>query len=145
MNEKMIEKWNKKVAITDQVYILGDFFFGKGEDAEKLIKRLNGQKFLIKGNHDSFLRDKFNTSCFGWVKDYYVLKQNNTKFVLFHYPIQVWDCKHHGSIHLYGHVHSNKENHHPLLAELGNAYNVGVDVNDFEPISLEEIMKKVGV
>jgi calcineurin-like phosphoesterase family protein len=145
MNEKMIEKWNMKVTNSDQIYILGDFFFGKGQDAEGLIKRLNGQKFLIRGNHDSFLRDKFNTSLFGWIKDYFVLRHNNLKFVLFHYPIQVWDCKHHGAIHLYGHVHSNKENHHPLLVELGNAYNVGADVNNFEPISLDEVLQKLGV
>lgn len=143
MNEVMINKWNAKVKKNDDVYILGDFIFSDGSTANTIISNLNGRKYLIRGNHDSFLKDNvFNRSLFEWIKDYYVLKQNNLKFVLFHYPIQVWDCKHHNSIHLYGHVHSNKENHHPLLVELGKAYNVGVDVNDFEPISLEAVLER---
>ena len=143
MNETMIKKWNAKVKPNDSIYIIGDFIFSDGETANKLIKRLNGRKQLIKGNHDSFLRDRsFDRSLLEWVKDYYLLRINNMKFILFHYPIQVWDCKHHDSIHLYGHVHSNKDNHHPLLIELGKAYNVGVDVNNYEPISLEEVLSK---
>lgn len=141
MNEIMIKKWNAKVRPTDTIYILGDFIFSDGVTATQLVKRLNGKKYLIKGNHDLFLKDnKFDRSLLGWIKDYYLLKNNNIKYVLFHYPIQVWDCKHYGSIHLYGHVHSN---HHPLLVQLGKAYNVGVDVNNYTPISLEEVLRKL--
>jgi calcineurin-like phosphoesterase family protein len=144
MNNIMIERWNKKVKPSDSIYIVGDFIFSDGITANNLIKKLNGKKYLVKGNHDLFLKDRdFDKSLLEWVKDYYLLKNNNIKFILFHYPIQVWDCKHHDSIHLYGHVHSNKDNHHPLLAELGNAYNVGVDVNNYEPVALEEILTKL--
>ena len=144
MNEVMIKKWNVKVKPTDNIYILGDFIFSDGHTANQLVKRLNGKKFLIKGNHDSFLRDNnFDRSLLGWVKDYYLFKDNNIKYILMHYPLAVWDCKHYGSIHLYGHVHSNKDNHHPLLMDLGKAYNVGVDVNNYEPVSVNEILEMV--
>jgi calcineurin-like phosphoesterase family protein len=144
MNEGLIQKWNNRVKDNDSIYILGDIFFGKGADANKLIRRLNGTKYLIRGNHDSFLNDNdFDKSLFRWVKDYFTFKQNNIKYILFHYPIQVWDCQHHNAIHLYGHVHSNKDNHHPLLVTLNNAHNVGVDVNNYEPISIEEVNKIV--
>jgi Predicted phosphoesterase or phosphohydrolase len=145
MDSKMIENWNSKVDKGDRVYILGDFAFSDKEYVIRLMDKLNGQKFLVKGNHDHIVKEKEVAEKFAWVKDYYVLKHNKMKFVLFHYPIQVWDCQHHGSVHLFGHVHSNKEDHHPLLETLKNAYNVGVDVNNFTPIEITEILEKLGL
>lgn len=142
MNNYLIYKWNAKVKKNDEVYILGDFAFCDGIKANELIKQLNGVKYLIVGNHDSFLRDNtFDRRLFAWIRDYVKIKDNGNKVILFHYPIAVWDCQHHDSIHLYGHVHSNTEEHHPLLFDLKNAYNVGVDVQDYEPKTLKEIIK----
>jgi len=143
MTNQMIKKWNNKVNKEDQVYIHGDFAFGNSVDIIKLLDKLNGNKFMIRGNHDHALKDRELQKKFGWVKDYYVLKYKGIKFVMFHYPIAVWDCKHHGSIHLYGHIHSNKGDHHSLGNMQNNSYNVGVDVNNFEPVSLEEILEKI--
>ena len=144
MNRQMIKNWNQTVNPNDSVYILGDFAFTDGNNANYLLTQLNGKKFLIKGNHDSFLKDnEFDRTKFEWIKDYYRLKHDGMKFILFHYPIAVQDCKHHGSIHLYGHIHSNKGENHPLTYDLGRAYNVGVDVNDFKPISIVDIMNKL--
>lgn len=143
MDNAMIDNWNNKVEKSDKVYILGDFCFSNKDYAISILNRLNGQKFLIKGNHGHIIKDKEVESKFGWIKDYYVLKHDNLKFVLFHYSIQVWDSKHYGSIHLFGHVHSNKDENHPMADNLGYAYNVGVDVNDFTPIELNEILMKL--
>lgn len=144
MNQQMIKNWNQTVNPNDSVYILGDFAFTSGYNANHLLAQLNGKKHLIKGNHDSFLKDnEFDRTKFEWIKDYYCLKHDGMKFILFHFPIAVWDCKHHGSIHLYGHIHSNKSDNHPLTYDLGKAYNVGVDVNDFKPISIVDIMNKL--
>jgi len=143
MDDYMICKWNNKVGKGDEVYILGDFAFCSGRKANELLRKLNGQKFLIKGNHDSFLKDKdFDRSLFAWIRDYTLLKDEGRKVALFHYPIAVWDCKHHDSYHCYGHIHSDKESHHPLCVDLGkNAFNVGVDVRDFEPKTLDELIR----
>jgi len=139
MDEKLIENWNRKVKSKDEIYILGDFIFGNGNKANQLIKRLNGKKYLIKGNHDCFLKDKeFDYSLLKWVKDYHVIKQNKLPIILFHYPIARFDRQHYGAIHLYGHIHSR-----PNDLNITNAYNVGVDVNNYEPVSINEVLEKV--
>lgn len=136
MNTILISRWNSVVKPKDSIYILGDLIFSNGDIANELIKKLNGKKYLIVGNHDTFLRyDSFDKSLFEWIKDYHVLKYNKLKFILFHFPIHSWDCKFHNSIHLYGHVHNNSM---PELS--GNAYNVGVDNNDFKPISINKVI-----
>lgn len=136
MNTALIQNWNKKVSKNDEVYILGDLIFGDGYDANNLLSKLNGKKYLIVGNHDKFLNDKaFERNYFEWIKPYAKIKDINKDVILFHYPIYEWDKKFHDSIHLYGHVHNN------LMWNEKNAYNVGVDVNNFEPKTLQELIK----
>lgn len=150
MNRALIERWNAKVGFDDEVYILGDFCFDNtGRRATEFLKQLNGVKYLIRGNHDGFLnKQDFDMSQLGYVKAYDEVEDTvNGKKVcvcLFHYPIAVWNKKHHHAYHLFGHVHSNKPDcgHHPLDFDLGDhAFNVGVDVRDLEPKTLEELIK----
>lgn len=142
MTEEYIKIWNNKVKKGDEVYILGDFSFYHCEETMKILRRLNGMKFLIKGNHDNmYLADKaFDTSLFVWIKDYATVKDDGDVIILFHYPIQTWDRKHHGSLHFYGHVHSNNGTMHPMEYEIQNSYNVGIDVIH-EPMTKNEILK----
>jgi calcineurin-like phosphoesterase family protein len=143
MDDYMIYKHNQKVKAGDNVYFLGDFAFASPERIKEILLRLNGNKYLIYGNHDKTIKQNRELQqLFVWCKDYQVVYEKDTPVILFHYPIQVWDRKHHGSIHLYGHVHSNKDNHHPIVNDPTNAYNVGVDVRGFAPVSLGEILKK---
>ena len=144
MNDNLINNWNRKVSKGDEVYIIGDFGLLDGSQANRILDRLNGRKYLIKGNHDHFIRDReFDRSKFVWIRDYASIKDGETVICMFHYPIAVWDRQHHGALHFYGHVHSNTDNHHPLLLELGdNAFNVGCDVHDYEPVSLAELLSK---
>jgi len=145
MDQTLIENWNSCVKNRDEIYILGDFLYrGKGKDANAILAKLKGRKYLIKGNHERYLTDpEFKPEAFEWIKDYYVLKHHGIKIVLFHYPLLSWDGSHRGSIHLYGHVH-NSGLKHPEFGEklrvLGpNAFNVGVDVNNFYPVSIKKI------
>ena len=58
MDEEMIKRWNNKVGKGDLVYVLGDMIWKSITDyAEPLIKSLNGQIILIKGNHDQFINN----------------------------------------------------------------------------------------
>ncbi|WP_438759577.1 hypothetical protein [Enterococcus sp. AZ194] len=57
--------------------------------------------------------------------------------MLFHYPILEWDGYFKRAIHLYGHVHNTRTDYFEQY--LGTAaLNVGVDMIDFKPISLDE-------
>ena len=52
MNEAIIDNWNNIVSDSDRVFVLGDVFLCKPEEAKEYIEKLNGYKILVKGNHD---------------------------------------------------------------------------------------------
>ena len=136
MHAALMANWNAVVGKQDEVYILGDLVYkGKASQANEILKKLRGRKFLIKGNHEKYLNDAdFDMSAYEWVKDYHVLNYEDARFVLFHYPILEWEHYHRKSAHLFGHIHS-KLFRHPKE----RAFNVGVDNNDFAPVSAEAI------
>jgi len=144
MNRALIDNWNSLVTERDEIYILGDFLYkGKGKDANNILSKLKGRKYLIVGNHEKYLADpEFKPEAFEWINYYYTFKHEGIKIVLFHYPMLSWDGSCHGSVHLYGHVHKGEEK----LNLLGpRAVNVGVDVNNFYPVSVKAIFEKIGI
>ena len=140
MDAALTDNWNAVVGPRDEVYILGDFTMKPAETAHSYLTRLNGRKYFIRGNHDRFLNqiDSFGNH-FEWVKDYYVLNHNGRVFVMFHYPIAEWYGFFRGSIHLYGHIHNSSVSA-ARIDDTGLAFNVGVDCNEFRPVSIEEII-----
>jgi calcineurin-like phosphoesterase family protein len=148
MNKVLIQNWNSYVTNYDEIYILGDFAHkDSGREVNTILSKLKGKKYLIKGNHEKYLSDpEFKTQAFEWIKDYYVLTHEGIKIILFHYPLLEWDGFHHGSIHLYGHVHnsgSRYDESRKRFQVLGpRAMNVGVDVNDFYPVNIKQIMER---
>lgn len=142
MNECLIESWNKKVTSEDYVYILGDVGFPRNQSEvlkiTEIMKRLKGNKVLIRGNHDyKLLKSEDFKKCFIEIAEYKEIVDNGRKVVLFHYPIEEWNGYYRDAIHLFGHIHNNNEN----IKEKHNRYNVGVDVCRYAPISLDELMK----
>ncbi|WP_295162811.1 metallophosphoesterase [uncultured Brachyspira sp.] len=141
MHNYLINKWNEKVSDKDDIYIIGDFSNEKGcLKTSELLKCLNGNKFLIKGNNDNFLDNKkFDKTLFKFIKDYYVLDLTNyssiiKKAVLFHYPILEWEGFYNNTILIHGHWHKNKKYH-------SSAFNVACDIYDFTPLSVKEILE----
>lgn len=137
MNDALIDNFNSVVKSGDQVYHLGDFSFADKEQTTKIFNRLNKcQHHLIRGNHD---KDQVEKLPWNWVKDYYELKINGSKFVLFHYPIQSWNGAYRGSIHL--HAHS----HHKIGSKNLRRVDVGVDGPGFNytPISIDYILELI--
>jgi calcineurin-like phosphoesterase family protein len=114
---------------------------GNARIANDYLAALKGRKYFIRGNHDKFLNniDKFGKH-FEWIKDYFVLKHYGKKFVLFHYPIAEWDGFWRDAIHLYGHIHNSSASN-VRVDNSSLAFNVGVDSNDFRPVSIEDIIK----
>lgn len=140
MNNDIISKWNKKVKPDDHVYILGDMFF-KFQDIQyvkDVLKKLNGHKHLIKGNHDKFLKQISWKDYFDSLDLYAEIADNNRMVCLFHYPIEEWNGYYRNSYMVYGHVHENMIN----IKKHERKFNAGVDVNDFEPKTLDELISR---
>jgi len=104
-DQKLIEYWNQVVGPGDTVFHLGDFALYK-DPAQGLetARQLNGAIILVRGNHDTSARCKALSERIK-VVDYLEIKYNKRRFVLCHYPIEVWRGMEHGSIHLHGHCH----------------------------------------
>jgi calcineurin-like phosphoesterase family protein len=133
MDDALIDNFNKVVTNDDIVYHLGDFSFG--DNVEYYLRRLNGKEHhLILGNHDRKNRIGNN---FSSVQDVALLNMKRYPNIwLSHYAHRVWPSSHRGSIHLFGHSHGN------LKIEAGiMAVDVGVDVWNYSPVSLDEIVK----
>ena len=143
MDDVLIQNWNTKVSNNDEIYILGDFTMEDADTAHRYFTLLNGKKYLIRGNHDKFAGDyeRYMEDVI-WIKDYYVLSYQKRKFILFHYPILEWEDYGKDSIHLYGHIHNNMKSVERVKMLGKNACNVGVDVNHYAPVSIEEILRK---
>lgn len=148
MDKALIDNWNSRVKPEDEVCVLGDFCFKGVSKAIEHLWQLNGHIHLIRGNHDhfmsqeSFKHELSQSLVFAQhVKNeggYCHIKDGEHEVILCHYPILYWEGMERGSIHLYGHVHSYRD----CSKMAPNSYNVGVDVNNYMPMTLEELMRK---
>ena len=146
MDEALIKGWNDTVGPNDEVFHLGDFVFGDAPDAIRLISRLNGKINFIWGNHDKGIKKAkpiINSTPLqhrvNFLGDYHVLKREENKFVLFHYPILVWDRMHYGAYGLCGHSHGSCVASNPNTTT-SRLLDVGVDTHGLRPWALEEIV-----
>lgn len=140
MHDTLTENWNSVVTPVDRVFHLGDFALSWGRNWEPLIAPLlcglNGQKFLIEGNHDR--KEVISQPGWTWVRQYHELKEDlggvhKQRIVLSHYAMRTWNQMHRGAWMLHGHSHGS-------LPDIGGkTLDVGVDVWNFTPVSLEAI------
>lgn len=140
MNEALIKNWNRKVRGNDSVYVLGDMFF-RCDYAPEILSRLNGQKHLIVGNHDSSWMTKVDASLyFKSVSTLLETSVGTSGATLCHYPLVTW--RHQSkSYMIHGHIHNDTESDFwPLLCKNPRILNAGADINGFEPVTLEELI-----
>lgn len=147
MDEALISAWNKKVKKkADTVYIVGDLVWEKAEPL-KYIQRLNGKKVLVVGNHDNkWLVKNDYAKFFDKITPYLEIKSNNVDVTLCHYPMLEWkNSRKIGSKKLgylvHGHIHNRYCDDYKTLFMMPHALNAGADVNGFEPVSFEELIK----
>ena len=143
MNETIVSNWNKTVNKNDDVYIVGDVIFKLKSDMPLYLDRMNGTKHLITGNHDKqTLKKKQFTEQFASIDEYLVIDDQNRKVVLFHYPIIEWDGCFRGAYHIYGHIHNSNNTANMVMKTIPNAFNAGVDLNDFSPQTLSQLIER---
>lgn len=151
MDNTIIERWNLKVGKDDIVFHLGDFAFASNKRWQDLIHTLNGKIYLILGNHD-IIRwpGTYTMQLFDRVENQMMLKiDNKYKVYLNHFPFLCYDGTYRNpedcTIQLHGHVHERVggigKDDQRLQYRFPYQYDVGVDNNNFYPISWEEILK----
>jgi calcineurin-like phosphoesterase family protein len=138
MDEYMIEKWNEVVRPQDKIYHLGDLAVKRNGGLD-FMSRLNGQKRLVRGNHD-----KFKTSEYMKYFDeiYGVLVGHLEGFILSHIPVHPRSLRDR-FVNLHGHIHNN-ESPTSFTPSLGPQYfNVSCEVLKYRPISIDEIRNQI--
>jgi calcineurin-like phosphoesterase family protein len=97
MDEEMVRRWNERVKPTDKVYHLGDVVINRR--ALPTLARLNGDKVLIRGNHDIFRDDEYR-EYFRELRAYHVMNG----MILSHIPVHA-DSLGRLGVNIHGHLH----------------------------------------
>lgn len=152
MDEAIVARHNEIVRPDDEVYHLGDLSLDE-RVALRVAPRLHGRKFLIAGNHDachfchrrgqSRVR-KYVEAGFEWVR----MTSSLDGFLMCHLPYRgdtvtaarpngeerypEWRPNDEGKWLLHGHVHE-------AWRQRGRMINVGVDVWNYAPVTLDEL------
>lgn len=139
--ELIVENWNKVVDKHDKVLHLGDLVLDNKEKAISICRRLKGEKYLIRGNHDEHSVSWFKDCGFTVVEPIYkVFKdkyEHRIPVIFTHEPIQDLPK---GWFNIHGHMHSHT--HRDFSFQTERHYDVGVDLNNFMPIPLYEILNR---
>ena len=138
MDEAMVKAWNERVKPTDKVYHLGDVVINR--KALKIMHRLNGDKVLIRGNHDIF-RDEEYRQHFRELRAYHVMNG----MILSHIPIHEESLGRFGT-NIHGHLHANRVMRMWIRGpEIDVRYHcVCVEQTpDFAPILFEDVIKRI--
>ena len=152
MDAKLIENWNKKVPQDGLVFHLGDFAWGNYENWKRIREQLNGNIILIKGNHDvRNMSSNAEKELFQLTAWQLLVNIEGRIVLLNHFPFLCYAGVYrepNGLIYnAYGHVHSGPNKQGTDIPRLQytfpTQYDVGVDNNNYEPISWYEFNEKI--
>ena len=145
MDEFMVEAWNARVRPNDKVYHLGDVVMSRR--SLSIMNRLNGDKVLIRGNHDIF-KDEDYRKYFRELRAYHVMNG----MILSHIPIHSESLGRFG-VNIHGHLHANRVMRPARVLEefidhgcttIDERYHcVCVEQTDFAPILFEHVIKRI--
>ena len=140
MDEFMVEAWNKKVRPNDKVYHLGDVVMHRR--SLSIMDRLNGDKVLIRGNHDIF-KDEDYRKYFRELRAYHVMNG----MILSHIPIHPESLGRFG-VNIHGHLHANRVMRDLAVCGRDNVIDtryhcVCVEHTDFAPILFEDVIERI--
>lgn len=146
MDKYMIKLWNSRVFKDDNVYIIGDFAYRNERDETWYLRKLNGHKHLIIGNHDSkLINNDVAISYFDSVDKMMGISDNlnseKVQVILNHYPMAEWYNSQNGSWHIYGHIHSDVGKTAQYMSSMEHALNAGCMINNYTPSSLNELIR----
>ena len=134
MHKELIKNHNSVVSKNDKVFFLGDVSFSNKENTEEIIKKMNGHKILIKGNHDTRGKNWYFDVGFDEVIDYPIIIKSF--FILSHEPVYLNGLIPYINIH--GHIHGNTMSQNYYV-------NVSVEQTNYTPVSLDKIISRFNV
>jgi len=146
MDEAMVKLWNERVKPTDKVYHLGDVVINR--KALKIMSRLNGDKVLIRGNHDIFPDVEYR-EYFRELRAYHVMNG----MILSHIPVHADSLGRFG-VNIHGHLHTRRvRKARGVDARTGEVlygdepdvryHCVCVEQTDFAPILFEDVIRRI--
>lgn len=170
-DDAIIANWNRIVGINDIVIHLGDFVMNdkSGDYTRELFNTLNGDMFLLWGNHNSGVKKVYNETLIEsmgvfsgelqdsngdypeiypivyknkvtFCGDYIHGSINGVRYVGSHFAYRVWDEMHHGSICLSGHSHGSDAE---SLIEFTGARRLDVGIDNFPNLLSEEELMRI--
>jgi calcineurin-like phosphoesterase family protein len=146
MNETMINNWNSVVKQDSTVIYHGDFAFGRctPHQIAEVVKALNGTIIFVEGNHDhtAVMKAHYKYNLFAEVHrdlDIRIITdaENKGDYIdihCAHFPKLVWNRKHFGAWHSFGHCHSRNGIANQSIYQ----HDCGVDGNNYTPISVKQ-------
>lgn len=165
MNYELVRKYNNVVKPEDTCYFLGDLGKLRFEDFRDVINSMNGNKIMVLGNHDKGTLSFLNLGFQAVMLNGCMIVEN--KFLTFsHYPLigvkredtSMYKGREHenwyreditkklgygvsdfGQFHVHGHLHAPNSGRAKVIE--GRQMDIGVDGNNYMPVSLGKISK----
>ena len=151
MDETMVERWNAVVRPQDTVYHLGDVVINR--KSLHHVKRLNGKKRLVRGNHDIFKDADYRDAGFDSL---YGVRVFVDKFILSHIPLHPDSVTERFRVNVHGHLHANEitrkivtkpfaqVGQRDVIDQIDPRYLcVSVEHTNYEPLSFDEVEARI--
>lgn len=131
MDDEIIKRHNEVVGDNDVVIHAGDFTLHNSTSYvyKKYINKLKGDNIFLQGSHDKWTKSTVFKNNYIWQKNI-----EGQYVVVCHYAMRVWPRSHYNSWQLYGHSHGR-------LEPVGKQWDVGVDNNNFYPVSFDQLVE----
>lgn len=159
MDETMVERWNAVVRPQDTVYHLGDVVINK--KSLHHVKRLNGKKRLVRGNHDIFKDAEYREVGF---ESLYGVRVFVDQFILSHIPLHPDCVTERFRVNVHGHLHANEvmwerrklvsrgwndhysshpDEYQDVMEQDPRYLCVSVEHTDYRPLSFDELEARI--
>lgn len=133
----IIKNWNSVVSKHSNILHLGDVFLCPREEAQAWLNKLNGNKWLILGNHDTRSAKVYEEMGFHVIGEPIYKEYNNYNIVFSHHPLMHLPKE---TFNVHGHIHSNALSYEQFP---GQHINMSVEVINYTPVRLSSIHEKI--
>lgn len=140
--EAIIRQWNQQVSPSDTVIHCGDVIMERHQEVGEILKRLNGTKVLVRGNHDQQRGVNFWLNMgFAFVCDSFRIKYHGVNIKFTHKPSQRFST----DLNIHGHVHSEYRRTQLTFELTPKHINVAMDECQLQLIELDTLISRIRI